>query len=226
MDTRESLTLLHANPERYATTGLDWGNPNHHEVIANGLFQTLMGHLARQQGYIGRPEGKTLRRQQARIEQRLSVVERAQHRRGVQLQRRMEDEVAIYGLEKMADALEEGAGAWRRAREKGGSNVLAGTMLGIAVGMAANVRGHGALERFSIGPFGGLSKIGALVTRQDLMLEMEDLSALNALVEQARRIPAGCSTSQASGPCLEFYKLYDAFLERIQKRDQGRDWTA
>lgn len=136
----------------------------------------------------------------------------------------MEDEVIIYGLEKMADALEEGANAWLRREERGGRNVFAGTMLGVAVGMAAAVRGHGALERISIGPFGALSKIGALVTRPDLQIEMEDLPALNALVEKARLIPKGYVVRHVNESCVAFCVAHDAFLLKVQKRDQEREW--
>lgn len=225
VDGIERLALLRANPERYATTGLDWGNSAHHEAIAHGLFQALMGHLALQQSYFSQPsERPALRRQQARIEQRLSVVERALHRSGGQSPRRMEDEVIIYGLEKMADALEEGANAWLRREERGGSNVFAGTMLGVAVGMAAAVRGHGALERFSIGPFGALSKVGTLVTRPDVQIEMRDLPALAGLVEKGREIPSLHVVHHANETCAAFYEAFDELLTKLQKRDQEQEW--
>lgn len=224
MDAMERVALLQANPERYATTGLDWGNPAHHEAIANGLFQTLMGHLARQQGAMGRPEGKVLRSQQARIEQRLSVVERALYRSGAHSPRRMEDQVVIYGLERMADALEEGARAWRRREERSGSNLLAGSMLGVAVGMASAVRGHGGLERFSIGPFGALSKIAALVTRPDVQIEMGDLPALGGLVQKGREIPSLHVVRHANESCGTFYEAFDGLLTKLQKRDREQEW--
>lgn len=223
MDT-ERLTLLQTNPERYATTGLDWGNDSHHEAIANGLFQTLMGVLARQQGLLGQLEGKILRLQQGRVEQRLSVVERAIWRNKGHSPRSMSDQVVVYGLEKMADALEEGAGAWRRAQGEQGSNVFAGTMLGVGVGFAAAVRGHGALNRFSVGPFGGLSRIAALVTRPDVALEIRDLPAVYELVQQAREIPVGHVVTHANETCVAFCEAVDQLQEKLQKRDRERDW--
>lgn len=224
VDAIERLALLRANPERYATTGLDWGNPTHHEPIANGLFQTLMGHLARQQGMMGGPEGKVLRGQQARIEQRLSVVERALYRSGAQSPRRMEDQVVIHGLERMADALEEGATAWRRREEQSGSNVVAVSMLGVAVGMASAVRGHGGLERFSIGPFGALSKIAALVTRPDVLIDMVDLPALAGLVQKGREITSLHVVQHANETCAAFYEAFDELLTKLQKRDREQEW--
>ncbi len=226
VDAQERLVLLEMNPERYATTGLDWGNPNHRKDIANGLFQTLMGNLARQQGVVCHPERDALRLKQMRIEQRLAVAERALYREGQHFPRRAEDAVVIYALEKMADSLEDGASAWTHSREHKASNVLAGTMLGVAVGMAAAVRDDEALGRFSIGPFGGLSKIGSLVTRPDVLVEMEDFPALVALVEQARRIPVGQGVSHVSGPSIEFHRLHDALLKTMQRREQGRDCTS
>lgn len=226
VDDKQRASLLREHPECYATTGLDWGNPAHYESLANGLFQVLMGVFARQQGLRGHAEGKVLRRHQQRIEQRLGVAERALCRIGGFSPRRMEDAVIVYGLEKMADALEEGAAAWLR-KEAGdrGSNVFAGTMLGIAVGFAAAVRGHGGIDRFSVGPFGGLSKIGGLVTRPDVLVEMEDLPELDALVRKAREIPVGHVVVHENESCVDFHEALDALQARLTKRDQERDWT-
>jgi len=224
VDAIERFALLQANPERYATTGLDWGKSAHRSAIADGLFQTLMGHLARQQGAMGQSEGKALRRQQVRIEQRLSVVERALCRSGDQSPRRMEDQVVIYGLERMADALEEGAMAWGHREARGGSNVLPGSMLGVAVAMATSVRGHGGLVRFSIGPFGGLSKIAELVTRPDVPIEMRDLPTLAGLVQKAREIPSLHVVHHANETCAAFYEAFDEMLMMLQKRDQEQEW--
>lgn len=226
VDALHRLALLQKNPERYATTGLDWSNPNHHEAIAHGLFQTLMGHMARLQGHYGRPESKALRHQQARIEQRLSVAERVLYRSGRESPRQMEDAVVIYALEKMADNLEDGAEVWRRAQDNQLSNVVPAAYLSGAVAMAGTVRGHGALSRFSIGPFGGLSMIGALITRLDISLEMEDLPALAGLVTKARGIPVGYVVHQANEACKPFYDGFDALLEKLQQRDRDFDWTA
>ncbi len=226
VDALQRLALLQTNPERYATTGLDWGNPNHHEAIAQGLFQNLMGHIARQQEYFGRPEGKALRHQQTRIEHRLSVAERALYRSGRQSPRQLEDAVVIYGLEKMADNLEDGADAWRRAKDNQLSNVVPGAFLSGAVSMAGTVRGYGALSRFSIGPFGALSKIGAFITRLDISLEMDDLPALAELVTKARGIPAGYVVHHANEACKPFYDGFYALLEKLQTRDRDVDWTA
>lgn len=223
VDALERLKLLQTNPERYATTGLDWGNPDHYESIANGLFQTLMGHLARQHGTFGRPEGRTLRMQQARIEQRLSVAEKALYRIGHHLPRRMDDAVVIYGLEKMADNLEDGADAWRKAKCGEGSNVMAGAQLSSAVAMAATVRRYGGLDRFSIGAFGGLSKIGALIARPDIGLEMEDLPALQDVVDKARMIPTGHVVHHANEACKPFYEAFDALLQALQTRERLRE---
>lgn len=214
--------LMYAKPECYATTGLDWGKPGHHEAIANGLFQVLMGVLARRQGMIGLPQDKVLRKQQARVEQRLSVIERVQWRNGTLPPRRMDDQVIVYALEKMADAFDEGAEAWHRREVEHGSNVLSGVMLGIGVGMAAGVRGHGALDRFTIGPFAGLSRIAALVTRPDVGLEMEDLPALYGLVKRARDVPVGHSATEV-GSWAVFDADFEQLETRILKREAGKD---
>lgn len=226
MDKPERHELLRTNPERYATTGLDWGNAGHHEAIANGLFQALMGVLARQQGVFVMAERRVLQSQQVRVEQRLSVAERAIWRNGGLNPRRMEDQVVVYGLEKMADAFEDGAMAWRRSKAENGSNVLAGTMLGVGVGFAAAVRGQGALSRFSVGPFGGLSRVAALVTRLDVGLEMEDLPALDALVQKARAIPVGHVVDHANKTSVAFCEAVDQLQARLQARDQDRRWNS
>ncbi|WBT37765.1 hypothetical protein [Hyphomicrobium sp. DMF-1] len=226
MSFDKRAVLQRDHPERYATTGLDWGNSEHYEAIANGLFQTLMGLLARRQGMLAHAEGEVLRRQQARIEQRLSVVERALFRRSGHVPRRMEDAVVVHGLEKMADAFEDGAAAWLLSKAEKGSNVLAGTMLGVGVGFAATVRGHGMIERFTVGPFGGLSKIGAMVTRPDVLVELEDLPELDALVRKAREIPTGHVVTASCQSSASFCESIDAVLVRLQTRDQERDWTA
>lgn len=224
VDARQRLELMRSNPERYATTGLDWGNPAHHDGIAEALFQALIGVLARQQEYLGKPEMKLLRHQQARVEQRLSVAERVLWRDGRASPRAMEDQVVVLCLEKMADAFEEGAGAWVKAREENGKNVMAGTMLGVGVCMAGMVRSHGALGRFSIGPFGGLSRIAGLVTRPDVALEMKDLLELNVLVGLAREIPVGevvtPNNESASFLCDGVYRLQ----VKLQKRDREQEF--
>lgn len=222
VDDLERLRLLRTNPERYATTGLDWGNPAHYEAMANGLLQSLMGVLARQQGVLGRPEGKALRLQQARVEQRLLVVERLLWRKGVRGPRAVFDEEVIYSLEKMADAFEGGAAAWRRAKAEQGSNVLAGTMLGVGVGMAASVRANGALTRISVGPFAGLSLIAGLVTRPDVALEMEDLPALDELVQQAREIPVGQLVMPENKIALALCRSVEKLQEKLQMRDRAQ----
>lgn len=218
----ERRTPWRVSPERYATTGLDWSNRAHHEAIANGLFQTLMGLLARQQGLRGYLDREELRRQQTRVEQRLSVIERAIWRKGGHLPRRIDDGPVVHGLEKMADAFEEGAAAWRKAKEENGSNVLAGTMLGVGVGMASDVRKQGGLNRFSVGPFAGLSCIAALVTCFDFALEMEDLPALNDLVDQARGIPVGQALTNGIDACAIFNEACGSLQGKLQKRVEER----
>lgn len=224
MDETERLTLLRTNPERYATTGLDWGNPQHHDAIEYGLFRTLMGVLARQQGHFGKPYAAVLRNQQARIEQRHAVIERVLHRRGGLPGRRMEDAVVVYGLEKMADGIEEGAEAWER-KEQTGRNVLSGIMLENAVAMAGAIRNSGCLDRFLIGPFGGLSKVAALITRHDVALEMEDLPALEELVQMAREIPVGNVVMKSNPSTSSFCETLSAVLAKLWKRDQEQGWT-
>lgn len=224
VDGFDRFQLWRANPERYATTGLDWGNSAHHEAIATGLFQTLMGVLARQQEYRGKPEAKTLRHQQARVEQRLSVAERALWRNGQASPRAIENQVVVLCLEKMADAFEEGAGAWLKAREANGSNVMAGTMLGVGVCMAGTVRSHGALGRFSIGPFGGLSRLADLVTRPDVALEMKDLLELNVLVGLAREIPVGQVVAPNNESASFLCDGVDRFQVKLQKRDREQEF--
>ena len=216
----DNAFLMYANPERYATTGLDWGKPAHHEAIANGLFQVLMGVLARRQGMLGLPQDRVLRNQQARVEQRLSVIERVQWRNGSSSPRRIDDQVVVYALEKMADAFDEGAEAWHRRNVEHGSNVFAGVMLGVGVGMAAGVRGHLALNRFTIGPFAGLSRIADLVTRPDVALEMEDLPALYALVKLAREVPVGHGAAEVDS-WHAFDGDFDRLEETILKRETG-----
>lgn len=219
MDVQERLSLFRTNPERYATTGLDWGNKAHHDEIANGLFQALMGVLARQQEYRGKPEAKVLRHQQARVEQRLSVAERALWRNGRGSPRAMENQVVVLCLEKMADAFEEGADAWLKAQEANGSNVMAGTMLGVGVCMAGTVRSHGALGRFFIGPFGGLSRIADLVTHPDAVVEMEDLPVLAGMVGLARNVRVGERLSRYSEGGARLYEACERLKEKFQVRD-------
>ncbi|WP_329646937.1 hypothetical protein [Hyphomicrobium sp.] len=170
---------------------MSWSNPNHYVTMSNGLHQVLMMVLAKQQGLRNDEHLRILKRQQARIEQRMNVLDRAAWRERVELVHPMDDATVVYGLEKMADALEEGSAAWIRAKEDGGSNVFAGTMLGVAVGFAASIRGHRASERFSVGPFGALSKVSQLMTEADVLLEMQDLPALAELINKARQVPSG-----------------------------------
>lgn len=183
-----------------------------------------MGVLARQQEYRGKPEAKTLRHQQARVEQRLSVAERALWRNGQASPRAIENQVVVLCLEKMADAFEEGAGAWLKAREANGSNVMAGTMLGVGVCMAGTVRSHGALGRFSIGPFGGLSRLADLVTRPDVALEMKDLLELNVLVGLAREIPVGQVVAPNNESASFLCDGVDRFQVKLQKRDREQEF--
>jgi hypothetical protein len=225
LNDTDRADLYRTNPERYATTGLSWAEPAHHVTMANGLFQVLMMVMAEQQGVRDDGLRRALRKQQARVEQRLSVVERAAWRESIMLARRADDEVVVYSLEKMADAFEEGAGAWTRRDERFGFNTLAGTMLGAAVGFAASTQNHRAGERFSVGPFGGLSKIAQLVTRGDVLVEVEDLPALDALVQQARAIPAGHAVSHENETCFAFYEAVDGLQAKLQKRDREHGWT-
>lgn len=218
LNDTERAGLFRTNPERYATTGLNWSDPAHHATIANGLFQVLMMVVAEQQGVRDEVLRASLRKQQARVEQRMSVVERAAWRGGVMLPRRVDDEVLIYSLEKMADAIGEGADAWTRRDERFGFNTLAGTMLGAAVGFASSIDRHHACERFSVGPFGGLSKIAQLVTRPDLLVEMEDLPALEALVEKARGIPSGHWFDRDNENCADFFETFDALQAKMRQR--------
>lgn len=225
LNDTDRADLFRTNPERYATTGLSWAEPAHHVTMANGLFQVLMMVMAEQQGVRDDSLRRALRKKQARVEQRLSVVERAAWREGVMLARRADDEVVVYSLEKMADAFEEGAGAWTKRDERFGFNTLAGTMLGVAVGFAASIQNHRVGERFSVGPFGGLSKIAQLVTRPDVLVEMEDLPALDALVRQARAIPVGHVVMHGNETCAGFFESFDALQAKLQHCDQERDWT-
>lgn len=218
MERSARAALLKNHPERYATTGLDWSNRSHYPDIANGLFQALMAVLASQQGVRDESHRRLLRIQQARVEQRLSVVERAAWRHGLQILPPIADVQVIYALEKMADAFEIGAPFHLKSREPGGSNVFPGTMLGIGVGFAAAVRGHRAIKRFSVGPFGALSKLAGLVTRPDLQLEMEDLPALSELVAKARDIPVGHVVLSENETCADFYAAFDALMARAQER--------
>ena len=178
-----------------------------------------MAVLASQQGVRSEPLRQTLRQQQARIEQRLSIVERAAWRHGQQLPVRIDDAQVVYALEKMADAFEIGAPAYLESRHEGGSNVFPGTMLGIAVGFAASVRGHRAIDRFSVGPFGALCKLGGLVTRPDVQLEMEDLPALSVLVTKAREIPVDQVVLHENETCADFYEAFDALMARLRDRE-------
>lgn len=225
LNDTERAGLFRTNPERYATTGLSWSDPAHHATIANGLFQVLMMVVAEQQGVRDEVLRASLRKQQARVEQRMSVVERAAWRGGVMLPRRVDDEVLIYSLEKMADAIGEGADAWTRRDERFGFNTLAGTMLGAAVGFASSIDRHHACERFSVGPFGGLSKIAQLVIRLDVLVEMEDLPAFDALVQQARAIPVGHVVAPENESCSAFYEAFDSLLTKLQRRGQEQAWA-
>ena len=173
--------------------------------------------LARQQCEHQEDARRTLRRQQARIEQRLNVVERAAWRAKVQLPRPMDDAVLRYALEKMADAIEEGAAAWSGGD---GRNVIPGAMLGVAVQFAATVRGHRAGERFSVGPFAGLSKISQLITRPDVILEMQDLPDIALLVEKAREIPLDEAAAPEAAGCAGFMETHDHLLAKLQDREK------
>ena len=217
MDKAYKAALLRLNPERFATTGLSWSTSSHYDALANGLFQVLMMVLAQQQCEHQEDARRALRRQQGRIEQRLNVVERAAWRAKVQLPRPMDDAVLRYALEKMADAIEEGAAAWGG---NDGRNVIPGAMLGVAVQFAATVRGHRAGERFSVGPFGGLSKISQLVTRPDVMLEMRDLPQLESLVEQAREIPLDELVTPEAAGSAAFMDAHGQLLAKLQDRDK------
>lgn len=210
--------LLRENPERYATTSLSWSSPKHYAAMSNGLFQVLMMVLAKQQGLRDDDMRKKLRHQQVRIEQRMNVLARVAWRERVELVQPMDDANLIYGLEKMADALEDGAAAWSRAQADGGSNVFAGTMLGVAVGFAASIRGHRASERFSVGPFGALSKVSQLMTEPGVMLEMEDLPALCDLVDKARAVPIGHEVTPTDEKCAAFWKAYLRVLSQSNAR--------
>lgn len=223
LDTPDRLQLLRTNPERYATTGLDWGNAAHHDAIAKGLFQTLMAVLAHQQGRRGDPEVMKLWRQQARVEERLSVVERAICRNGGSRPLGIKDEVIVYGLEKMADAIEEGAAAWLEAKGANGSNVLPGTMLSIAVGMAATVRNNHGIGWFSVGPFGALSQIAGLVTSERVPVEMEDLPALQDLVRKAREVPVGHAMIDENPSCVGFRDAFISLLAKMEDRYWERE---
>jgi len=225
MDHEARLKLLHEHPERYATSGLDWGNPAHYRAMEHGLLQVLMTVLAKRQCRDDQGARQCYGYQQGRIEQRLSVVERAACRKGVGLMPPVAGNVVIFGLEKMADALEEGAGAWAKRDDGFGYNTLAGIMLGTAVGFSASIREMRAYERFSVGPFGGLSKIGAMLTRPDVAVEMEDLPQLEVLVQKAREIPVGHVVVHANESCAAFYVAFDAMLAKLQKRDLERDWN-
>jgi hypothetical protein len=217
----DAAALFSAHPERYATTGLQWSNPSHYPDLANGLFQVLMSNLAKQQGLNGRPPHRTLLQQQARIEQRLSVVERAAHRHGQHIPPRIEDAQVIFALEKMADGLEIAAD-FRATHGDSAGNIFPGTMLDVAVGFAAAVRGHRALERFSIGPFGALSKIAGFITRPDVLVEFEDLPALAQLVEQARLVPVGYVVVPENESCAAFHERMQALMDVVRQRNQPR----
>lgn len=225
MDHEARLKLLHEHPERYATTGLDWGDPEHYPAMAHGLLQVLLTLVAKRQCHDIEGLPQSVGHQLARLEQRLSVVERAAWRRGVPLTRPVVDNVVRLGLEKMADALEEGAAAWAKCDDGFGFNTLAGSMLSAAVGFSASIREMRAYERFSVGPFGGLSKIGAMLTRPDVAVEMEDLPQLQALVQKAREIPLGHVVVHVNDSCAPFYDAFDALLAKLQKRDLERDWN-
>lgn len=218
MQDFDRKTLLKTNPERYATTGLDWGNPAHYDEIENGLFQALLSVLARRQGLRGREDEWVLRYQQARLEQRLTVIERALWRKSSGRPSRMDDGQVILALEKMADALEIGAEDWVKQQATNGSQVFAGSMLGIAVGFAASVRGHRAGERFSVGPFGGLTMLGMLVTSPGVMVEMEDLPDLAALVDEARRIGVGRVVEESDKSSEGFRRALRALEGRMGQR--------
>lgn len=215
--------MLKDHPERYATTGLDWSNPAHYNDIATHLHQALMAILASRQGVRDESRRRHLRFQQARVEQRLSVAERAGYRHGLQVPMRIDDAQVVLVLEKMADALEMGATAYILTRHPEGSNVMPGSMLCIAADFANSLRFHGTAERFSIGPFGALSNIAALLPRPDLALEMEDLPMLATLVAKAREIPSGHVVLRENETCAGFYRVFDELIDRLRKRcgDRG-----
>lgn len=217
MKPTDAQALFTNHPERYATTGLKWSNPAHYPHLGNALFQVLMSNLAKQQGLNGRPPHATLLHQQARIEQRLSVVERASRRHGQHIPPRIEDAQIIFALEKMADGLELAAD-FRATHDDTASDIFPGTMLDVAVGFAAAVRGHRGLERFSIGPFGALSKVAGFITRHDVVVELEDLPALVDLVEQARLIPVGHVVVPENESCAGFHERLHALLDVVRKR--------
>jgi len=186
----QGIELFRANPERYATTGLDWGNASHYPDMAHNLQQALTGILGEMQVCRDAVRKKELRDQLERVDARLSVLERRSWRKGVQLPADARETVCRLALEKMADALEEGAAAWVHAKATDGRNVLAGAMLEIGVRFAVTAQREGMLARYVRGPHAGLAALAEFVANGQDCLEMEDSPTMAALVGLARAIPS------------------------------------
>lgn len=212
--------LLRASPERWATTGLDWGNPAHYEQMNVNLREAAMwiaDHLLRERCEEGRA---WLLHKAQRVYARSFIAEMG----FIREQRRVmavvgDDEgVCRLALEKMADCLEEGATAYDAVESGIQAPYLKEWML-TALNFAGVARSKGSVERFATGPFAGLSKMSFLLTRQDVMIGYEDLPALAELVERAREIPVDQVVCHENEACREFYDVYDRLAEVMRKRD-------
>ena len=190
MEFLQGIELFRANPERYATTGLDWGNAAHYPDMAHNLQQALTGILGEMQVCRDAVRKNELRDQLTRVDARLSVLERRSWRTGVQLPADARDTVCRLALEKMADALEEAAAAWVQAEATDGRRVLVGAMLEIGVRFAVTAQREGMLARYVKGPHAGLAALAEFVANGQDCLEMADTSTLSALVGLARSIPS------------------------------------
>jgi hypothetical protein len=106
----ERQALLRVNPERFASSGLDWGNPKHYEQINVGAREAAMWIADRLLGTHSKAERAWLLAKAQRVNTRTFVAEIAfvrefRRQAGVIGEK---DMLCRLSLEKMADCLEEG----------------------------------------------------------------------------------------------------------------------
>lgn len=224
MDIIKGWALLRRAPERYATTGLDWGSAADIQHMAVNLQQALTAILGEMQVCRDAARRDELRGQLLRVDARASVLDRVSLRKGTLIPPSGQDVVCRLALEKMADSLEAGATGWTEAEATNGSRVYAGAMLEVGVRFAGAAQREGILRRYVRGPHAALAALAVFVANGQDCIEMEDLPHLADLVSQARAFPAREILDGENTASVDFRRALSEMGDRLQERVERFGW--
>lgn len=209
----ERQALLRVSPERFASSGLDWGNPKHYEAITIGAREAAMWIADRLLSTQSEAERAWLLVKARRVYTRAFVAEMAfvrdfRRQSGVIGEK---DMLCRLSLEKMADCLEEGLEVLSGKQD----SVYVAEWLGMAIHFANVVKSKQALEDYVQGPFGGLAGLASVLSHEGVATCEDDLPALVDLVQKARKVPVGVLVTSSGPECRAFQVALTATTGRL-----------